>query len=287
MRGLRQGLSRYLRRHPVRPRVQILSDLHLEVGKQYVSFEFPVSAALLLLAGDIGRLIDYDEYLAFLAKQASRYETVLLVLGNHEFYGLSHSSGIDTAERLVNEPSLQKRVVLLNQARWDSPDSDLSVLGCTLWSWIPPEAYDSIKSKVRDFTKISGWSPELHNEAHAREVTWLREQLALVVQDGPEERRVLVVTHHAPCTNGTSDPKHVNNPWTSAFATDLLTRKDWSVVKAWVFGHTHYCADFVHDGIRVVANQRGYVLPGAGQLKAGPAKDTDAKGFHPGKTIAL
>ena len=42
------------------PRVQILSDLHLEVGQQYSSYTFPATAPFLLLGGDIGRLIDYE-----------------------------------------------------------------------------------------------------------------------------------------------------------------------------------------------------------------------------------
>lgn len=41
---------------PATPPVQILSDLHLEVGQQYRTYTFPVMAPLLLLAGDIGNL---------------------------------------------------------------------------------------------------------------------------------------------------------------------------------------------------------------------------------------
>lgn len=83
------------------------------------------------MAGDIGRLVDYDAYLGFLGAQAARYEKVLLVLGNHEFYGAEHQHGLEAARRLVREPSLAGRVVLLDRARWDDPGSDLTVLGCT------------------------------------------------------------------------------------------------------------------------------------------------------------
>ncbi|RYP71631.1 hypothetical protein DL770_008088 [Monosporascus sp. CRB-9-2] len=95
------------RPHPLSgARVQILSDLHLEVGQQYLSYIFPVSAPFLLLGGDVGRLTDYDGYLKFLEAQVSRYEKVFLVLGNHEFYGLDYESGLDTARRLSEDPSL-------------------------------------------------------------------------------------------------------------------------------------------------------------------------------------
>lgn len=59
-----------------RPRIQILSDLHLEVAQQYPTFNFPLSAPFLLLAGDIGRLIDYDAYRGFLEAQVARYKKV-------------------------------------------------------------------------------------------------------------------------------------------------------------------------------------------------------------------
>lgn len=45
---------------------QIVSDLHLEVNLQYSSFKIPVSSSQLVLAGDIGRLVDYDDYRDFL-----------------------------------------------------------------------------------------------------------------------------------------------------------------------------------------------------------------------------
>ncbi|KAI9163648.1 hypothetical protein HJFPF1_05270 [Paramyrothecium foliicola] len=51
------------------PCIQILSDLHLEVGQQYSAPAFPASPPLLLLAGDVGCLADKDEYLKFLQRR--------------------------------------------------------------------------------------------------------------------------------------------------------------------------------------------------------------------------
>ncbi|KAJ0163919.1 Uncharacterized protein CTA2_2118 [Colletotrichum tanaceti] len=246
-------------------RIQILSDLHLEVGQQYSSYSFPASAPLLLLGGDVGRLVDYDGYLKFLEAQACRYEKVFLVLRNHEFYGLDYDSGINEARRLSEEPSLARRLVLLHRTRWDDPESSLTILGCTLWSAIPESARPIVESKVNDFKKIQDWSAQKHNRIHAQETAWLRRQVAQMPSRAAnnQARRLLVATHHAPCTEGTSRPEHASNPWTPAFATDLLGQEEWTGVRVWVFGHTHYSADFIKDGIRLVANQRGYVLPGS------------------------
>lgn len=58
-----------------KPFLRILSDLHLEIDQQYPSFEIPVCARHLILAGDIGRLVDYDNYRDFLKKQTDRFRS--------------------------------------------------------------------------------------------------------------------------------------------------------------------------------------------------------------------
>ena len=67
---------------PPQPPIQILSDLHLEIDQQYSSFSIPARAKTLILGGDVGRLVDYDNYRAVLQKQTDQFQTVFLVLGN-------------------------------------------------------------------------------------------------------------------------------------------------------------------------------------------------------------
>ncbi|KAK4150205.1 Metallo-dependent phosphatase-like protein [Chaetomidium leptoderma] len=257
---------------------KVLSDLHLEVGQQYSTFSFPASAPFLLLGGDIGRLIDYAAYRGFLESQIARYRKVFLVLGNHEFYGLDYQSRLDAARRLSEEPSLASELILLHRARWDDPDSDLTILGCTLWSDIPEESYGIVQAKVNDFKKIDQWTAQRHTAIHKEEVTWLREQVAQI-EAGPAKRRILIATHHAPCVEGSARPEQVSNPWTPAFATDLVDKEGWVGVKTWVFGHTHYSAQLFRNGIRLLSNQRGYVLPGSAALKEDSTKRKQGRDF--------
>lgn len=259
---------------PSRNAFQILSDLHLEVGQQYTSFVIPPQAPYLILAGDIGRLIDYEGYLAFLAAQTSQYTRVFLVLGNHEFYGLTHEAGLERAEKLQQEQSLAGKLTVLQRCSHYLPDCQVVILGCSLWSHIPNDAADVVRGRVKDFQKITDWSIDKHNASHQADHQWLHRTLDHM-KAGGDASRVIVVTHHAPCLQQTSRPEHFSNPWTCAFASDVLTAEDSHVwdVQWWVFGHTHYTNHFQVGSTQVVSNQRGYVLPGSSSEAKGKAKD--------------
>lgn len=166
---------------------------------------------------------------------------------------------------------------MCHQRRFDVPDSDITILGCSLWSHVPDDAQDAVRIKVNDFNKIKDWSVEGHNSAHQSDLVWLRAEMGAMrheqntaAVDGsqthenkPKKRSIIIITHHAPCKGGTSEPRLASNPWNSAFGTDLLMGSyEWPDVKLLIFGYTHYSTEFVKDGIRVISNQRGYVLPG-------------------------
>jgi len=110
--------------------MQFMSDLHLE--RIAYEFDIPKSAPYLALAGDIGRPEDFDAYAAFLRKQCDKFDRVLLVAGNHEFYGSSHEEGLSIAKKLVEDPSLAGKLTSMNRTRVDMDESNVVVLGCTL-----------------------------------------------------------------------------------------------------------------------------------------------------------
>lgn len=169
--------------------IQLLSDIHLEIASQYTTYTTPHTAPYLLLAGDIGNLTHYDPYLAFLTSLVPHYDRIFLLLGNHDFYGLTYEVTIETARRITAEPVLQGKVTLLHRTRWDDAESQLTVLGCTLWSNVPAKARDVVFYRVSDYLQIKEWSVEKHNEKHVEEVEWLREELRNIAAEHKEAVR--------------------------------------------------------------------------------------------------
>lgn len=88
-------------------RFQIVSDLHLERylkdDQYHCPFEITQSAPILILAGDIGRFCDRIALYGFLRAQCEKFERVVFVLGNHEFYGVSQEEGLRVAAHLAQE----------------------------------------------------------------------------------------------------------------------------------------------------------------------------------------
>lgn len=252
------------------------------MGHQYQSFDIPSAAPYLILAGDVGRLVDFSAYGQFLERTCAKFDTIFLVLGNHEFYGLTYDQGLARARDLVALETLDRKVVLLDQTVYHIPGTGVTLAGCTLWSHIPVEDEEAVRHRVKDYKQIAEWSTTLHNAAHSRELAWLMVQTRTIHRDDPS-RSIIVVTHHAPCKQQTSRPEQSANPWSSAFASEAISTHVWPGVKIWLFGHTHYCTDFINGDIRVVANQRGYVVD--------PAKDQDSRrqinGFDIRKTLSL
>jgi hypothetical protein len=105
-------------------------------------------------------------------------------------------------------------------------------------------------------------------------VAWLEQQIFAIKKEDMENgrgrgrRRILFVTHHAPIRHGASRPEYEGTPLSDAFGTELLDiihnkKKTPSLLDVqWlVFGHTHYITNIVQGTVKLVGNQRGYVLP--------------------------
>jgi len=264
-------------------KIQILSDLHLESPKAYDIFEIEAKAPYLALLGDIGNIVSHkDECLAFLTQQLRQFQAVFFVPGNHEAY---HSNWTETLGflRAFEEHMRGKagfgEFVLLERRRYQIPETNIVILGCSLFSAIPPERNKDVSVGLNDFFCTDDWDVEAHNRAHERDLAWLNVQVSELKHT--PGIKIVILSHWNPTTDSRSlDAKHAKSPISSAFSSDLseeICFKSPSV-RLWAFGHTHFNCDFTvprNEGvsnIRLLANQRGYYF-------------AQAEGFDGAKTV--
>jgi hypothetical protein len=252
---------------------QILSDLHLDHESQYLTFHIPVSAPFLILAGNIGRLIDYEQYLSFLIRRCNLHEKVFLVLGALEFHGIGWMDGLQLAHKMEKDPVMKGRLEVLYETRSDVPGTNVTLLGCTLWSKIPESDTAAVLRKMPEFnekTGIQNWDIEKHNSEHKRDLWWLVEEarnsspspaggaLAPAATAGSkEERQIVMVTAFAPDLRECLEPWQVDAPWASAYGTNLLDGPYFGNIKTWMTGTTGRTCEFKKGETTVVSNQRG------------------------------
>lgn len=268
-------------------KIQLLSDLHLEVHPQFVATPAP-DADVLVLAGDIGSyqpgslLQDPDFGLARFSPRQGWPMPVLLVPGNHEYDGLDFDAGHarlrDTCERL-GITWLERQVVTLAELpnKGNAATGAVRFVGTTLWSDFdalnpaPPSNGGSLTPQLQARDKayraanfyLRKTGATRHGQAMLAEAVreqslvcqhWLREALAQ-----PFDGITVVVTHFAPSLQS-ADPRYGLTPGTAGFCNaldDLLP-----LAKLWLHGHLHAPSDYLKNGCRVVANPLGYARKG-------------------------
>lgn len=263
--------------------MQLASDLHLEafVGSFGLTRfqelllekyhapggEIPVLGECLALLGDIG-YPTRDTYREFLLQQAERFETVLVVAGNHEFYAVGSVTPDydETKARIRSICSEAPKNNLHFLDRTSLLYKGYRILGCTLWSHIPVDTPDAalIEKSSSDYKKIFVIDAETGQKRkstvrdsvgwHEADVAWLKEELAMAVERG---EKVVVLTHHAPTFEKTSSPKFTRSVMTSIYASDLAAMFGDPIV-AWLFGHTHWSSTQKVGSTLVASNQAGY-----------------------------
>ena len=226
-------------------RVQYASDIHLvNEGVSFSSLLKPCGNVL-ILAGDIGDP-KTNVMKKFLKWCSNRWECVLFVPGNGEYYGETYESGNLILETLCREQGiklLSNNVCVFERVK-------VVVLGTTLWSHIPINRTCDVRIAINEFQCIKDWTIEKRNKIHKISKAWLKEQIAHY-----SNYKIIVVTHHAPLRRITSAPVYRNKPSNCAFSSDCSEIMEG--VDLWIFGHTHYCTTFKLNRTVITSNPFG------------------------------
>jgi predicted phosphodiesterase len=235
--------------------IQYLSDLHIEFYKgslpkvdRLLRQIVPI-APLCILAGDIGYPFE-ETYRYFLEGMSRKFEHVILIHGNHEYYQNGKNKG-KTMEEIVEQTRAVcvdlPRVHFLHNETWDY--FDVRFIGSVLWS----ELKDP-QRLINDSRLIGEFSLPLWNELHYAHKEWLDGALNSAEDQG---KRAVVITHHLPSMSLIAEKwKHLGD-FNQCFAStcDDLIRPP---AIFWIYGHTHEPANTVLQGVQCVANPIGY-----------------------------
>ncbi len=259
-----------------RVKIQLLSDLHLEVHPHFQPRPAP-QAQLLVLAGDIGsyqagsRLQGDDFGLERFSPLRGWPVPVLYVPGNHEYDNLdfdaTHLRLRDTCERLGITWLEREELVI----------GDVRFVGTTLWAdfdaFVTPEdraaaspapllrkrekAFRAANFYLRKTGTTRDGEPWLADGWREQALVceqWLRDALSQRF-----EGTTVVVTHFAPSLRS-ADPRYGMTPGTAGFCNSL--DELLSMAKWWLHGHLHCQHDYVIGDCRVLANTLGYASKG-------------------------
>ena len=230
-------------------KITYLSDLHTEFSPFSVSATDFGDSDYLVLAGDIGRGLEAYKTITQISENHPSLP-IVLVLGNHELYGVGVSIYDAWRALLKNWPNihlLQNQVETINGIKF---------IGTTLWTDLSSKSEANwAKQNITDYMRIPDWTAETCTGAHTLAVNFIEDEL----MSSTDNSNSIVVTHHVPTFRGIQS-KYFDQyeKGHTSFATDLDYLIRACQPALWIYGHTHGSMDFLMGKTRLVCNPRGY-----------------------------
>lgn len=235
--------------------LQVVSDIHLE--KRVIPFEHILtpSAHVLALVGDIGSPFSLG-LAEFIAWCAQRFQYVLYVPGNHEYYN-TMGTPVDEINTMLahicsqfpNVHFMYNTVFKLNQYNF---------IGTPLWSYVPDAHKAYIQAIMNDYNYIYK-ARHLKITVDDTNIEFQKNKAFLegaIIASRNEGQIPIVLTHHTPSFNKTSAPCYENNISCHSFSTSLPCAP--GTIRLWCCGHTHYNFRHTAEGYELLSNQFGY-----------------------------
>ncbi len=222
-------------------KLRIVSDLHIEHDPQELPIMDDEDKQVLILGGDITPNV--GKYREFLRDLSYRFKDIIIIYGNHEYYGHKFGELKDDMNDMCTE---FKNVHLLDNMAINL--DGVAIYGGTLWT----SAYKDIWYGLNDFNVVTYIEDgiNMYSEEYDNSLAHLDEMI-------PEFD--VVITHHAPSYKSVA-PMFENSPYNKYFVNNLdgLVQKGGEKLKLWVHGHCHNSSNYQIDNCTVICNPKGY-----------------------------
>lgn len=264
-------------------KIEVMSDLHMEFRAYEINNIH--GADVLVLAGDILVIEDIKRwpmndsrenhsnsvrefrselYQEFFDQVSQEYKHVVIVPGNHEYYGSVFQEADDILE---GQLAHWKNIHYLNK---NAVDLDGVVfVGATLWTdfWKSSSEASNAGLKMNDYRKIR-WKNSSYRKLRPSDIVDVNRRHLRFIMDTVDKteaqgKRCVVVTHHAPSKRSIAT-EFANSSLNSAYTNqldDLI--QDFVNVPVWIHGHVHQKLDYMIGLTNVVCSPMGY----PGELK--------------------
>jgi Icc-related predicted phosphoesterase len=224
-------------------KIRVMSDLHLEwhkdQGAAFIENLTVKDEDVLILAGDI---TCYSNIASMLKAFCEKFQHVIYVLGNHEYYHAPSRAHVWEEVHAAQEENknlhwLNNNSVVID-GQW--------FRGGTMWFRRSVTAR-SFQIDMSDFHVIKDLEKWVYEE-----------NLNFCKFAEQAEREDVWVTHHLPSYQSVNII-YKNNVLNAFFVCDLESLIENFQPKLWIHGHTHHSCDYDIGGTRVLCNPYGYV----------------------------
>ena len=233
-------------------KIRLYSDIHNELREK--NYDIPVldgeSSSILILAGDIDS--DIHRLANYINDLSCRFELVIFVPGNHEYYG----NDIYTYHRTIKMYITNKNVIISHLDGCNFTYNNIDFYIGTLWT-APVKKFEN---RINDYYKIKINSTDIFRLENHKQI-YDNEQLKLrkYLRERDSDNKLVVVSHFSPSMECAH--KHYNRNELSVYFNHENETIDQLIEAAdyWFFGHTHYNIDMNLNGCNVISNQVGYL----------------------------
>ena len=223
-------------------KIHPVSDVHLGWADAPPLPKFHKSDVCVLV-GDIGTVKHDRLYRWYLKELKKRFKYIIMIMGNHEFYGAPFEQGLESAQKLADEFGVILMDVNLGTENLEI--DGVTFWGSTLWTDLNQNdffARNAFVTNLNDSKVIVGYTADEYLKQH-------NDSVAKINWDAD-----VVISHHRPIFRKHIDFEIQDNTY-SFCCTQLEDRIYDSNIKYWFYGHTHDNSNIDVGGTKVISNQ--------------------------------